>query len=132
MKDFFLRVAIKFCASIVLFLEPIQAGLTAVFWLVFIDMLFGIAASLKRGEKFESRKLFHTSLKYAVYMGSIVATHEAEPFITLLASISATKIVIGIIGATELLSLLEKAQILTGAPVFARIKEIVKPPKDRK
>lgn len=122
---------VKALGAVVLFLAPVSSGLTAVFWLVFIDMVFGIAASIKQGEKFDPRKLFHTPLKYAVYLGSIVATYQAEPHITVLASISATKIVIGIIGATELLSLLNKAQSLTGVD-FARLRDALKPPKDLK
>lgn len=124
--------ALKVLAGLVIFLAPVRAGITAVFWLVLIDMVFGLIASKKVGEKIESKKLAHTPLKFFVYCGSIVAVHLLEPEISLLAAISATKIVTGIIGSTELLSLLEKAQKITGAPVFAKIRDALKPDKSLK
>lgn len=116
-------------AGAIIFLAPLQQSLTAVFWLVLVDAVFGIVASKKRGEKIESRKLFNTPLKYAVYFGTIVAVHQAEPMIAALAVVSATKIVVGIVAATELLSLLEKASVITGAPLFEKLRDIMKPPK---
>jgi hypothetical protein len=121
---------IKLFAGIVLFLAPIQASVNAVFALVLVDLIFGLIAARKRGEKIESRKLAHTPLKLFVYFASIVVVYAAETHIGF--GIPATKIVTGIIGATEALSLLEKAEAITGAPVFAKLRDILKPSKGPK
>lgn len=118
---------LKILAGIVLFLAPVRAGITAVFWLVIVDMVFGLIASAMAGQRIESRKWYRTPRKIFVYVGSIVATYQAEPHIAGLAAISATKIVIGIIGASELLSLLEKVEKITGVPLFQKLRDIMRP-----
>ncbi len=120
---------IKLWAGSLLFLAPIQASVSAVFALVFIDLVFGLIAAFKKGEKIQSRKLAHTPLKLFVYFAAIVAVYAADTYIGL--GVPATKIVTGIIGATEVLSLLEKAEAITGAPVFQKLREMLKPSKDK-
>jgi phage-related holin len=119
---------IKLWAGIMIFMAPVQASVITVFALVLVDLVFGLMAAAKKGEKIESRKLAHTPVKLLVYFGTIVVVYAADTHIGL--GVPATKIVTGIIGATEILSLLEKAETLTGAPVFAKLREMLKPTKD--
>ncbi len=120
---------VKLLAGCILFLAPIQASIKAVFALVLVDLVFGLIASFKKGEKIQSRKLAHTPLKLFVYFAAIVVVYAADTYIGL--GVPATKIVTGIIGATEVLSLLEKAEAITGAPVFQKLREMLKPSKPK-
>lgn len=117
----------KLVAGIALFLAPIQASINAVFALVLVDLVFGLLAARKRGEPIQSRKLAHTPLKMFVYFSTIVTMYMVDTHIGI--GVPTCKIVTGIIGATEALSLLEKAQVLTGAPVFERLRAMFKPEK---
>lgn len=119
---------VKLWAGFLIFLAPVQASVNTVFVLVLIDLVFGLISAKKRGAKIESKKLAHTPLKFLVYFATIVAVYMADTRIGL--GVPATRIVTGIIGATEVLSLLEKAEAITGAPVFAKLRELLKPNKD--
>jgi phage-related holin len=119
---------IKLVAGVLLFLAPIQASVITVFALVVVDLVFGLIAAKKAGKKIESRKLAHTPLKFLVYFASITVVYAADTYIGL--AVPATKIVTGIIGATEVLSLLEKAEMITGAPIFQKLRDLLKPAKD--
>jgi hypothetical protein len=118
---------LKLIAGVTLFLAPVRDSIFAVFALVLVDLVFGLLAARKQGQRIESRKLAHTPLKFGVYFATIVVMFMADTWIGL--GVPACKIVTGIIGATEALSLLEKAQILTGAPVFEKLRGIFKPEK---
>ncbi len=120
---------IKLLIGLLIFLAPVQDSIRAVFFLVFIDLAFGLIAAKKRGERILSSKLAHTPLKLLVYFATIVAVYAADTQIGL--GVPATKIVTGIIGATEVLSLLEKAEALTGAPIFQKLREMLKPSKPK-
>jgi phage-related holin len=118
---------VKLVAGSLLFLAPIQASVNVVFALVFVDLIFGLIAARKRGERIKSSKLAHTPLKLFVYFASIVAVYAADQYIGLVMPV--TKIVTGIIGATEVLSMLEKAEFLTGVPFSHKVRDILKPAK---
>jgi hypothetical protein len=120
---------IKVAAAVVLFLAPIQASVNVVFALVLVDMVFGLIVAHKRGERIKSSKLAHTPLKMFVYFASITAVYAADTHIGLVMPV--TKIVTGIIGATEVLSMLEKAEFLTGTQISHKVREILKPSKDQ-
>lgn len=89
------------------FFDPTHmAGMLAVFILICVDFVFGVAASRKIAEPVRSAKVRRTAIKITVYFGLIACariTEYALPLSFLDESI------IGFLAATELLSILENA-----------------------
>lgn len=91
--DFFFDVSTK----------PMLLGLIA---LILFDMITAVYANYKKGHKIESRKLAKTARKIAIYFIIISAGFISEPA-TQIHIIDNT--IIGVLTATELLSILENA-----------------------
>ncbi len=111
-----------------LFLAPAKTTMIAVGFLVFGDLLTGIWAALKRGEKFNSAKLRATVTKTIGYQLAILLSYVTES--QLLPEIPVLKVVAGLIASTELVSALENLASITGVPLGEVVKKLFdkKPP----
>lgn len=101
-------------------LLPIKPVLMAAFVLTLVDMVFGICAAIKKGEKITSKGLGRTVIKIAIYQSCLICGFVAEKYL-LSSAIPAVKLLGGIIGATEMVSILENADIISGNSLFASI-----------
>jgi len=87
-----------------------KTALTALFFLIFVDMLTGIISSLRTGVVINSSRILRTALKISIYYTMISAGHLAE-----LAGISflpLSESLIALLAATELISILENCAIM--------------------
>ena len=103
-------------AAILVF-APIKATLVTAMVLVLADLLTGILASRKRGEKITSSGLKRTVIKFLVYETVIMMGFLTEQYLTG-DVVPVVKILGGLVGLTELKSVLENAEELTGIPLL--------------
>lgn len=94
------------------FFDPLQqTALLALFVLVFVDFLFGMAAAKKTGQQITSAKFFRTPIKLAVYFTLIACAHISEYALPGWLGIL-DETLTGFLVATELLSIFEKSGYL--------------------
>lgn len=99
--------------SMLLVFAPIQAVLLTTFTLVMADLILGIMAARKRGELITSAGFQRTIIKLAVYEAAICFGFLAETYLTgPLVPIS--KIVAGFVGLTEITSIFESLNEVSG------------------
>ena len=103
-------------AAILVFV-PIKASLVAVGVLTFIDLVSGVCAAHKRGEKITSSGLKRTVVKLLVYEVVVMLGFLVEQYLTG-DLIPIVKILSGMVGITELKSVLENLEDLTGLPLL--------------
>ena len=106
-------------AAILVF-APIQATLVTVMVLCVVDLLTGILAARKRGERITSAQLKRTPIKIAVYEVSILCAHLVSEYLTP-TELPVMSLVTGLIGMVELKSVLENMDVLLGGPTFSVI-----------
>lgn len=109
-------------ASILAVFAPIKMVVVTMLVLVFVDLITGIIAAHKRGEKIQSAGLRRTTTKVTVYLVAICVGFLVEKYM-LSDFISVSKIVSGLIGAVEVKSLLENLDSINGSPVFKAVIE---------
>lgn len=103
-------------ASLLVFL-PIKATLLTAFVLVLLDLLSGLLAAHKRGEQITSSGLKRTLVKLLAYEIVIMLGYLTEQYMTG-DLVPVVKILGGLVGLTELKSVLENAEELTGIPLI--------------
>lgn len=101
-------------------LAPIKAVMITVGFLIFADLVTGVWAAHKRGEKISSAALRRTISKIVIYQlavisGFLVETHLIESFMPI------CKIVAGAIGMVELTSMLENSNSIVGGNIFSSV-----------
>ena len=106
-------------ASILVF-APIKATLVVVMVLTLCDLVLGVAAARKRGEKITSSGLKRTVIKILVYEAVVMMGYLTEQYMTG-DMVPVVKILAGLVGLTELKSVLENAEELTGIPLLQTI-----------
>ena len=113
MKTFIENIAL---ASILVFL-PIKATIVCVMFLTMVDLMSGVAASYKRKEKITSSGFKRTVVKILVYEITVMLGFLVERYMTS-DSLPVVKVLAGLIGITELKSVLENIQSITGVPLI--------------
>lgn len=113
MKDWIVATLI----STVAIFAPAKALILVTGVLIFADLLTGILAAKKRGEKIKSAALRRTVTKCFVYesailLGFLVETYMLDGFIPV------SKIAAGLISIVELKSILENLDKINGNPIF--------------
>lgn len=134
MKKYLIEI---FTAILVIF-APIKAVMITVGVLVGADLIFGIWAAKKRGEKITSARLSHSVTKALVYQMAVMSGFLVEKYL-MDGALPVCKIVASVIGSVELKSLLESGNDILGQPVFNAIAEQLKrkvseelpPPEDK-
>jgi hypothetical protein len=104
-------------ASVLAVFAPIQMVIITTGVLVFVDLVTGLLAARKRGEKINSGGLRRTVTKTLVYLSAVCVGFLVEKYM-LNDFISVSKIVSGLIGAVECKSILENLDSINGSSVF--------------
>lgn len=106
--------------TIIAVFAPIQAVIISVGVLVVADMITGIWAAAKQDKKITSAGLRRTVSKFVIYQIAILSGFLVEKY---LAGdiVPIVKILGGVIGAVELKSILENANVIAGGDIFKSI-----------
>jgi len=105
------------------FFAPIVTVMCAILVLMLIDLIVGVIASKKRGEKFSSTKLGNSGIKLLLYLIGIITGHLMALYF--IPGIPWVNIVAGLIGATEVVSIFENISDVTGTNFIRYIKDTI-------
>lgn len=103
--------------SIILVFLPIKATLITVMVLTVVDLITGIMVSRKRRKKITSAGLKRTIIKTTVYEVVVMLGFLTEQYMTGDA-IPVVKILAGFIGLTELKSVMENIELISGMSII--------------
>lgn len=117
--------------SVVAIFAPIKAIFLVTGILIFSDLVFGIIAAKKRGEKITSAGLRRTVTKIFVYNAAVALGFLVEKYM-LDGFIPVSKIASGLISVVEFTSILESLNAINGSPVFAKLIEKLGSVNDKK
>lgn len=116
MLDSIAGMSSKAIGLLLAFLAPIKTVMFAVGFLVIMDLLTGIWAAKKRGEKITSNGLRNTVSKTLAYVSCILVSHVAEMY--LVPDLPMVKVVAALIGMTEVKSFFENMNHITGIDIW--------------
>jgi hypothetical protein len=120
MRSFHLSgLLFKFLAWFMVFILPIRPALIAAAALVFADLISGVWASLKEGNKLTSSGLRRSVIKLLSYMSAIVMGFVIENY--LLDGMPVVKTITGLIGVTEGKSFFENLRRITGIDFWSEL-----------
>lgn len=111
-----------FLMSIALVFMPVKATLITVMVLTVADLISGIMASRKQGRKITSSGLKRTVVKTAVYELVVMLGFLTEQYMTG-DSIPVVKVLAGFIGLTELKSVMENIERISGMSIIKMLIE---------
>ena len=94
-------------------LAPVQPLILAVLVLVIADMVLGVSVAIKTNIPVTSKGLRNSIIKMMTYLVAIIAGYICEKYL-LGDMLPVTKLFTAMIGISELKSVLENAEILTG------------------
>lgn len=101
-------------------LAPVKLILIAITCLTIVDLISGVAASIKQKVPITSSGFKRTLIKIAVYQFVVIMGFLSEKYI-IGDLIPVVKIFSSLIGITELKSVLENVELITGIPVIQMI-----------
>jgi phage-related holin len=104
-------------ASIALVFLPVKATLVTVMVLTVADLVSGIAAARKKRKRITSAGFKRTILKTTVYEAVVMLGFLTERYMTGDA-VPVVKILAGFIGLTELKSVMENIEIISGMSII--------------
>jgi hypothetical protein len=107
-------------AAILAITAPLHHIFIAVFFLVTLDLILAIIASIKSKVAIQSGKLKGSVIKLLAYNTSIVVSYIVESNLTG-PDVPVLRMVTTIIGLTELKSVLEHLDVITGGGVIKAI-----------
>jgi hypothetical protein len=116
MKDWLVATLI----STVAIFAPVKALIIVTGVLIFADLLTGMLAARKRGEKIKSAALRRTITKCFVYESAVLLGFLVENFM-LDGFIPVSKIAAGLISIVEMKSILENLDAINGNPIFGAL-----------
>lgn len=111
------QYGLKLMGVILLVFAPMKSVLITVIVLTAIDLLSGVIAAKKRGELITSAGLKRTIIKLFVYELVVLLSYLTEQYLTG-DLVPLVKILAGFIGITELKSVLENLEDITGIPIL--------------
>jgi phage-related holin len=103
--------------SMLAFLLPVKPLLIGAMVMTAIDLVTGLMAARKRGERISSGGLVRTVTKSLVYSCAIIAGFTVEKLM-LDSIMPVAKFVAGAIGIFEMKSVLENVSTVLGVPIF--------------
>lgn len=106
-------------AALAVFL-PVKTILTAVLVLCLIDTILGTIAAKMRKEKITSKALGRSVAKLLVYEVAVLCAFLVQKYL-IVDTIPVVSLISGLIGLTELTSILENANSISGSNIFANI-----------
>lgn len=101
-------------------LAPIKALLISCGTLILADMITGILAAKKRGEKISSAEMRRSLTKMLVYQIAIISGFILEKYM-LEDLLPVSKIVAGVIGMVEFKSILENTSVMAGQDILSLV-----------
>ena len=116
MKEWLLRIMLASVAA----LAPIHAVMITVGILILADLVTGIWAAIKRGEKITSALLRRTVSKILVYQTSVITGFLVETYL-IAGILPVSKLVAGVIGLVEFKSILENGNTILGHDLFKTV-----------
>lgn len=119
-------------SSFIALLAPIHVVMCAVLILVVTDLIFGVWAAKKRGEKITSSGLRRTVSKIFVYEFVVICGFLFQTYLLGIPGDWVVKLLTGIIGVVEMKSLLEKGNDILGDKVFKIVIEKIGSDNDKK
>jgi hypothetical protein len=125
------KLALHTTLAILSVFAPIQAVLTTVLVLVLGEFVTGVWAAFKRGEKITSKGFRRSALKFAAYEVALLLGFLAETYL-IGPSIPVVKLLGSLIGLSELKSILENLNSLSGDSLFKQIIDRLSGPKVEK
>jgi hypothetical protein len=120
------KAALNVAVVAIAFLAPVHNLLSLSLGLVFADLILGVLAARKRGEKIESRKLRQTMAKIVAYELGIVFAFIIESNFSF--GLPLVKIVGSVIGLTETKSVFENLHTITGVDFLQIVLQKLQPP----
>lgn len=121
MEKFYAAV-IKMILSCLAIFAPIQSTIITALTFSILDWISGVWAAKKRGESFSSSGLKRTLTKASVYLAVICLSFLVEKFMTG-STIPLVNIAAGYIGLTELKSIMENMEDITGVDILKALIE---------
>jgi holin family protein len=118
MKEWLVKIFVASLAA----LSPIHTVMIAVGVLIFADLLTGMLAAIKKGEKLSSAAMRRTISKMLVYQLTVICGFLLETYL-IDGLIPVAKIVAGVIGMVEFKSVLENVNVITGQNIMQSILE---------
>lgn len=106
--------------SMISVFAPIQSILITVGILIFTDLILGILAAKKRGERINSAAMRRTVSKMLIYQLAIITGFLCEIYL-IGGLIPISKLVAGVIGMVEFKSILENSDTISGEPIFKKL-----------
>lgn len=100
------------------FLAPIATVIFAVLFLIFVDLITGILASMKEKTRITSSALSRTIAKTFVYCTTIVVTYVVHKYLLVGFDFPVESIVSGFIALTEMKSILENMDRISNHSVL--------------
>lgn len=116
MKEWFEKIIVASLAA----LAPIHPIMISVGFLILADLITGIWAAKKRGEKVSSAAMRRTVSKIFIYQMVIIGGFVLETYL-LGGLIPVSKIAAGVIGLVEFKSMLENSGHIVGDDIFKMI-----------
>jgi len=111
---------VKFIIGVALVFGPVKQMLITALCLVLADMVFGIFAARKRGEKLVSAGYGRTIVKIFVYGSSICLGFLTEKYLTG-GTFPVLNIITSLIGLTEIKSILENLNEISGMDLLRAV-----------
>ena len=100
------------------FLAPIATVVFAVMFLIFMDLITGILASLKEKQRITSSAMSRTIAKTFVYCTTIIVTYVVHKYLLVGFDFPIESIVSGFIALTEMKSILENLNRISNQSVL--------------
>lgn len=119
-REVLMHFAINLGISIIAVLAPAKGMILTSFFLVGMDLITGIAASMKQKHPITSAGLGRSVVKAVVYELAIILAFLTQQYLTG-PMVPCASIVAGFIGLTELKSVLENLEILSGGQLLEAI-----------
>jgi len=115
-KEVLVEAMVKYLgAALLSIIAPVQAVMLTVGFLIFGDTLTGIFAARKRGEKLSSSGFRRVVAKMLTYQLAVLSGFFVETYIGV--GFPVTKAVAGAIAISELSSMIENIQVITGTKI---------------
>ena len=112
-------------------LAPIHTVMLSVGILILTDLVTGMWAALKRGEKITSAAMRRTVSKIVVYQLAVISGFLLERYL-IDGLMPVSKIVAGVIGMVEFKSILENANKIVGGNIFKSVIKMLGSDNDKR
>lgn len=99
---------------------PVEGVLAAVLAMIAADLITGVLAAHKRGEKITSAGIRRTVTKFFVYEVAILLSFICEKYL-MGSTIPVVKLISGLVGATEIKSCLENLNEIGGGDLLKQV-----------